>query len=178
MILTTQCNAVTTHKELSREPPHIDIVVLETVLVLKAGILTFSAWPVVNDHHLLYIVRWGTFQVIPCLTTRAIQGYSFTPVVCPPTTRLSSSLKMSSCSDVFLIKILTSIFKPRYLLPILRHRSGSRTLVRAGRLTSRTSRTSRTSQTSRTSRARSLVGYGGKGWVKMMPKMGWWVRVD
>ena len=31
MILTTQCNAVTTHKELSREPPHIDIVVLETV---------------------------------------------------------------------------------------------------------------------------------------------------
>ena len=35
MILTTQCNAVTTHKELSREPPHIDIVVLETVLVLK-----------------------------------------------------------------------------------------------------------------------------------------------
>ena len=130
MILTTQCNAVTTHKELSREPPHIDIVVLETVLVLKAGILTFS---VVNDHQLLYIVRWGTFQLIPCLTTRAIQGYSFTPVVCPPTTRLSSSLKMSSCSDVFLIKILTSFFKPRYLLPILCHRSGSRTLVRAGR---------------------------------------------
>ena len=79
-------------------------------------LLSAGHWKKYTIHTITALISWYYDIILvaisayylatsPLLTIRAIQGYSFTPVVSPPTTRLSSSFE-----DIFLLLSLFEIF--------------------------------------------------------------------